>query len=65
MKKDEALGQKVHQHLLSLLSYPEINENQFEVTEIFGKLLADFGVNFVIKETINYKGKIIFFIGSI
>lgn len=52
-----------NQHLLTLLSYPSINENQFETTEIFGKLLAAFGVNFVIKELTGYKGVLKFFIG--
>lgn len=52
-----------NQHLLTLLTYPDINEDQFEATEVFGKLLAAFGINFVIKELFNYKGKFFFFIG--
>lgn len=54
-----------NQHLLELLTYPDINEDQFNVTEVFGKILAAFGINFVIKELFKYKGVIGFFIGVV
>lgn len=54
-----------NQHLLALITYPEINTNQFETTEVFGKILAAFGINFVLKETIKYKGNVKFILGLI
>lgn len=54
-----------NQHLLQLLTYPDINEDQFNVTEVFGKILAAFGINFVIKELFKYKGIVGFLIGVV
>lgn len=52
-----------NQHLLVLLTYPTITEEQLAITEFFGKMLAAFGINFVIKELFNYKGKLKFAVG--
>lgn len=54
-----------NQHLLQLLTYPDINEDQFNVTEVFGKILAAFGINFVIKELFKYKGIVGFLVGVV
>lgn len=54
-----------NQHLLVLLTYPVISEEQLSITEFFGKMLAAFGINFVIKELFNYKGKIYFAVGVV
>ncbi len=52
-----------NQHLLVVLSYDTIKPSSFELTEIFGKLVASIGINLIIKKLFKYEGWPRFFVG--
>lgn len=52
-----------NQHLLILLSYDYINPEDFQFTEMFGKLIASFGLNLIINSLFKKFKLLRFFIG--
>lgn len=54
-----------NQHLLRVVTYSDISPDNFELTETFGKCIASFGLNLVIKEVFKYKGIIKFAVGLV